>query len=209
MTPMALVIDAFTQALKDDPTAIELDKPLLKSLLNFKKNFINKSEIFLLSNRGSVPEIEIKHDDFLKIDLLEDSTPDPQRVIISGKLDEMKVSKSRLGLDTNGGIIYIYTSNSESLSSIKEFMGLDLTIHGIAHYKANGEINFVDILAFDKYNHSDKYFSKKPSSHHTNQQILFNVKKGKVKNAVTEILGQWPGEENETEFNALITSLKS
>lgn len=209
MTPMALVIDTFRQALKEDSSTLELDKPLLKSLLNFKKNFLNKDEVFLLSNRGSIPEIEIKHEDFKRIGKLEDSIPNPQRVIISGKLDEMKVSKGKLGLDTNDGIVNIYTDNLELISNIKEFMGHDLTIHGVAHYKANGEINFVDILSFDKYRNRDKYFNIKPSSHNTNQQLLFNVEKGKVKNSISDLLGHWPGEENDEEFNNIINSLKS
>ncbi|MGV4414770.1 hypothetical protein [Chryseobacterium sp. T1] len=208
MTPMALVIDSFRQALNDESSGIELDKPLLKSLLKFKKNFINKDEIFLLSNRGSIPEIEIKHEDFQRIIKLEDSIPNPQRVIISGKLDEMKVSKGRLGLETNDGIVYIYTNNSEIISNIKEFMGHDLTIHGIAHYKANGGINFVDILSFDKYKSRDKYFNKKPSTHSTNQQLMFSVEKRKLTNSISELLGQWPGEENDDEFSNLIDSLK-
>lgn len=209
MTPMALVIDVFRKALNMDSSDMDLDKPLLKSLLNFRKNFLNKDEIFLLSNRGTIPEIEIKHTDFLKISKLEESIPNPKNVIISGKLDEMKVSKGRLGLQTNDGIVNIYTNDSGTISHIKEYMGQDLTINGVAHFKTNGDINFIDILSFAKYSSRDNYFNKKPTSHSTSQQVLFQVEKGKVKNSISALLGHWPGEENDEEFFNVLNSLKS
>lgn len=209
MTPMALVIDSFRQALKENPEEIQLDKPLLKSLLNFRKNFINNDEIILLSNRGSISEIELRSNDFLKITKLEESIPDPTRVLISGKLDEMKVSKGRLGLQTNEGLVYIYTTNSETLTSIREFLGKDITINGIGHFKPNGEVSFVDILDFDEYKISDKYFNKKPKALNSVQQVFFQVKENKKRNPISELLGNWPGNESEEEFYDLLRTLKS
>lgn len=208
MTPMALVIDTFKQALKKNTEDAELDKPLLKSLLNFKKNFINNDEIFLLSNRGTIAEIEIKKDDFLKISKLEESIPNPKRVIISGKLDEMKVSEGRLGLQTNDGLVYIYTSDVETISNILEYMGKDITINGTGHFKPNGEVNFVDIIAFEEYKLNDQHFNKKPLAYNSMQQVLHQTKKGKKRNPISDLLGNWPGNESDKEFDDLLKSLK-
>lgn len=77
LTPMALVIVSFKSALSENNEEADLDKPLLKSLMNFKKNFINENEVFYLANRESVGEVRLTKDDFQKISLLEDSIPEP------------------------------------------------------------------------------------------------------------------------------------
>jgi hypothetical protein len=67
LTPMALVIQTFRSALLDDEDKDNLDKPLLKTLLKFKKNFISDNEVFFFSNRQSIPEIEITKNSCLPI----------------------------------------------------------------------------------------------------------------------------------------------
>ena len=208
MSPMALVIDSFRQALDENKSNVDLDKPLLKSLLTFKRNFINEDEIFYLSNRGSIPEVKITKDDFLKISKLEDSIPEPRKVIVSGKLDEMKVSKGKLGLQTLEGIVNIFANNDFIIENIVEFMGKEITISGMAHFKPNGQLSFIDIQEYKKSSENDKYFSKKPFAIDTKQQLLFQVEKKKTLNPLKNIIGQWPGDENDEEFNEILKSLK-
>lgn len=208
MTPMALVIDSFRQALDENENSVDLDKPLLKSLLSFKKNFLNEDEIFYLSNRGTIPEVRITKDDFQKISKLEDSIPEPRKVIVSGKLDEMKVSKGKLGLQTLEGIVNIFTNEKIIIESIVEFMGKEITISGLAHFKPNGQLSFIDIQEFKKSTETDKYFSKKPFAIDTTQQLLFQVEKKKKSNPLKNIIGQWPGDENDEEFNDILKNLK-
>lgn len=208
MSPMALVIDSFRQALDENESNVDLDKPLLKSLLTFKRNFINEDEIFYLSNRGSIPEVKITKDDFLKISKLEDSIPEPRKVIVSGKLDEMKVSKGKLGLQTLEGIVNVFTNNNFIIENIVEFMGKEITISGMAHFKPNGQLSFIDIQEYKKSSENDKYFSKKPFAFDTKQQLLFQVEKKKTLNPLKNIIGQWPGDENDEEFDEILKSLK-
>lgn len=208
MSPMSLVINSFKQALDEDENDIDLDKPLLKSLLNFKKNFLNEDEIIYLSNRGSIPEVRITKEDFQKISKLEDSIPEPRKVIVSGKLDEMKVSKGKLGLQTLEGIVNVFAKESNIINNIVEFMGKDITISGIAHFKPNGQLSFIDIQEFKKFSDTDKYFSKKPIAIDTVQQLLFQVEKKNKSNPLKNIIGQWPGEENDEEFNEILKNLK-
>src|SRR5690606_31886914 len=89
LTPMALVIHSFQTALNEENQDADLDKPLLKSLMSFKKNFISDNEIIYMANRGTIAEVRLTKDDFQKIELLEDSIPEPKKVIVNGQLDEM------------------------------------------------------------------------------------------------------------------------
>ena len=179
LTPMALVIQSFQTALSDDTQNADLDKPLLKSLMNFKKNFISDNQVFYLANRGTIAEVRLTKDDFHKIGLLDDSIPEPKKVIINGQLDEMKVSKGKLGLQTEQGFVLVNNKDGSVIPDIVSFMGKEVTISGMAHFKPNGQLSFVEIEEFSEPGKTDKFFSKKPNAMTAQQQLLFQVKQGK------------------------------
>lgn len=196
LTPMALVINSFRAALLDGEDKDGLDKPLLNSLLKFKKNFISKNEIFYFSNRQSVPAIEITLDDFKKIETLEESIPEPNKVIINGHLDEMKYSKSKLVLITNEGAVNAFASEQRIINGIIGFMGREITVSGTAHYKPVGQLSYIDIQEYYEPGQNDKFFSHKLVAMSTQQQIEFQLKSGKSRNSLTGLTGKWPGDES-------------
>lgn len=188
-SPMSLVINSFHSALNENQIEADIDKPLLKSLINFKKNFISDNEIFYLANRGTVAEVKLTKNDFHKISLLDESIPDPNKVIVNGKLDEIKVSKGRLGLQTENGILTVIAKSESVLNTIFEYIGKEITISGIAHYKPNGQVSFVEVQEFGKPNARDKYFSAKPNAMNAKQQLLFQAKLGKGSDSLAALEG--------------------
>jgi hypothetical protein len=196
LSPMALVIQTFRAALVDEEDKDNLDKPLLKTLLKFKKNFLSDNEVFFFSNRQTIPEVEVTRDDFEKIEHLEESIPEPKRIIISGQLDEMKVSKNRLGLLTQNGPVNVFASDSAVIKGIVNYMGRDVTIAGMAHFKPSGQLSYIEVQEYFEPGVKDGFFSKKPASMNVEQQILFQVKGGKKRNPLADITGKWPGDEN-------------
>lgn len=206
-TPMSLVIQAFHSALSENQNEADIDKPLLKSLLNFKKNFISDDEIFYLANRGTIPELRLTKEDFKKISLLEDSIPEPTKEIINGKLDEIKVSKGRLGLQTEQGIVTVIAKSDAILDAILKYVGKEITISGLAHYKPNGQLSFMEIFEFSEPTESDKYFSKKPIAMIGEQQLLFQIKQGKGKSsldALENIMGLMKDDITDEQFNEML-----
>jgi hypothetical protein len=210
LTPMALVIESFHAALIGHHEDADLDKPLLKSLQAFKANFISDNEIFYLANRGTLAEVKLTKNDFQKINLLEESIPDPNRVIVNGKLDEIKVSKGRLGLQTDKGILTVIAKNESVLNSILEYIGKEITISGMAHYKPNGQVSFVEVQEFGKSSETDKYFSKKPSAMNAQQQLLFQAKQGKGTKTLEALINAQGllDDVSDEEFNEILKSLK-
>tara|TARA_R110002126_G_scaffold103233_1_gene236185 strand:- start:635 stop:1576 length:942 start_codon:yes stop_codon:yes gene_type:complete len=210
LTPMALVIQSFQSALSEDTENADLDKPLIKSLMKFKRNFISDNEIFYLANRGSIAEVKITKNDFQKIGLLEDSIPEPEKVIVNGQLDEMKVSKGELGLQTDQGFVVVNNKDASIIPQLVEFMGKDITIGGLAHYKPNGQLSFVEIQEFSKPGEKDKFFSKKPSAMTANQQLLFQakkIKKASSLDALKSISGLLKDEISDDQFNEMIKEI--
>lgn len=210
LTPMALVIHSFQTAMSEDNQEADLDKPLLKSLMNFKKNFISDNQVFYLANRGSIAEVRLTKDDFHKISLLEDSIPEPRKVIVNGQLDEMKVSKGKLGLQTEQGFVVVNDRDGSVIPNIISFMGKEVTISGMAHFKPNGQLSFVEIEEFSEPGKTDKFFSKKPSAMTAKQQLLFQVKNQKKSSsldALKSISGLLKDDISDEQFQEMLKDI--
>ncbi|MFZ5430340.1 MAG: hypothetical protein ACOZDD_08915 [Bacteroidota bacterium] len=196
LTPMALVIKSFRSALIDSEDKDNLDKSLLKSLIKFKKNFSGKKQIFHLSNRQTVPEIEIKLEDFKKIELLQENTPEPSKVTVLGTFDELKYSKQKVVLVTADGVINASVPDEALFLQMLEYVGKELTITGMAHYKPNGKLSFIEVNNFSEPGKADKYFAKIPQALTIQQQIDFQLKERKSVNPFASLIGKWPGDES-------------
>jgi len=210
LTPMALVISSFQTAINDDSEDADLDKPLLKSLMSFKKNFISDNEIFYMANRGTIAEVRLTKDDFQKIGLLEDRIPEPKKVIVNGQLDEMKVSKGKLGLQTEQGFVNVFANHKSIIENIVGFMGKEVTISGLAHYKPNGQLSFVEIQEYNEPGARDRFFSKKPTAMTAHQQLLFQAKQSKKSSslsALKSISGLLKDEINDKEFEEMLEDI--
>ncbi len=207
LTPMALVIRSFHAALDSEKSEVDIDKPLLRSLMNFKRNFISDNEIFYLANRGTVAEVKLTRDDFKKIKVMEESIPEARNIVIYGELDEMKMSKGKLGLLTEEGSVTLIAKKDTDIKNLLDFMGNEITVRGKAHYKPNGDLSFVEIQDFNTPQEADKYFSSIPVAKNVQQQ-LFNVVKIKAKNnsfdALKGLSGLLKDEISEEQFEEML-----
>ena len=122
-TPMTLVIDSFRQALDYKEEASELDKALLKKLKQFEKVFVSDDETVTMSNRGSIPDLKLKRKDFQKIQILEESIPQPQEILINGIVDELKYTKSRVSIATKEGVVNGILSDELEPEDISKYWG--------------------------------------------------------------------------------------
>ena len=210
LTPMALVIHSFQSALNNEREDADLDKPLLKALMSFKNNFISDNEIFCLANRGTIAEVRLTKDDFQKIGQLEDSIPEPKKVMVNGQLDEMKISKGKLGLQTEQGFVNVLANDKNILENIVRFMGKEVTISGMAHYKPNGQLSFVEIQEYSEPGVRDKFFSKKPTAMTAHQQLTFQAKQTKKSNslsALKSISGLLKDEISDEQFQEMLKDI--
>ncbi|HEX9513686.1 MAG TPA: hypothetical protein VF939_24510 [Puia sp.] len=203
-SPMTLVIESFREALNYKEEANHLDKALLKKLKNFEKIFVSQEESLRFTNRGSIPELELQKIDFRKIQTLEESIPEPQEIIINGVVEELKYSKLRVTIATKEGPVNGILSENFDPADISKYWGKDLTIAGTAHYRPSGKMSFVYIEKIFEPTDTDKYFSKPSKKETVEQQIQRQQKQLRHGNRLSEIVGQWPGDENIEEIiNAL------
>ena len=206
-TPVSLFIHSFQDALDENSSKDNLDKPLLKELKNFKKAWLRPEEMIIFSNQGSLPDLNLEIKSFQKIAVLEDETPNPQSMIINGVVELMEYSKGRVRIITETGAVEAFLGNDLKQEQIQGFWGKDVTIAGTANYRPGGKLGFVMIDRIFKPGKGDEYFSKKKNIETVEQQIQRQWKEGGYKNHLSEIVGNWPGDETDEEFEEMLKML--
>lgn len=205
-TPMGLVMQAFQDALKEDGNEEFLDKPLLHDLQNFKKVFSSTEETITISNRGSMPAVQLTKADLRKIKSLEEQTPDPQSIIVKGLVETLKYTNAKVTVQMEEGRVDAYLPDTIKPATIGKHWGKELTIAGTAHYRPSGRIAYIDIERIFQPGKGDEYFSRKKTSEATDQQIKRQMAEKGFQNNLGDLIGQWPGEES---FEDLLKQLTS
>lgn len=207
-TPMSLFMLAFTEAFDDnDEEKPFLDKPLIKDLIDLKSFFKNDNEELIISNNNVTPTITLKKKDFSKIKQLEESYPEPQNIVVNGKIDMLQHSKSKVTINTEEGTINGILKDASLNSEIKQYWGTEATVHGLGHYKPNGRLDYIEIERIYPSTPEDKYFSKIPFAETAEQQVQKQTIGKSNKNWADEIFGKWPGDETDEEFDKLLDDL--
>ncbi|MCB0520527.1 MAG: hypothetical protein H6577_18810 [Lewinellaceae bacterium] len=196
LTPMALVIQSFHDALAEDGQEEHLDKALLHDLQNFKRVFLAPDETISFSNRGSLPALKLNKKVLNKIKTLEEQTPDPQSVIVKGLVETLKYSNSKVTIQMEEGRVDAFLPDTIKPVTIGKHWGKELTIAGIANYRPSGRIAYIQIEKIFQPGKGDDYFSRKKSSESTEHQIKRQHSEQQFQNNLGEIIGQWPGEES-------------
>jgi len=208
LTPMALVIKVFAAALHEDADKNLIDEPLIDELLKFKRFFHTDTEKVLLTNRSTVPEIEFSRKEIDKIENLYKTIPQPQKTLITGVVDEMKYSREQVILTTRDNQKVVVLVAKERLGELKQFFGQHIAINGMAYFKPGGQLSYVQMEAFGEADENmRKMFSKKPHKMSMQQQIALQLREGKKPNPLPDIIGKWPGDETDEEFEQMLKAL--
>jgi hypothetical protein len=179
-TPMSLIIESFQDALNPESNGEMLDKKLLKDLQGFKKVFLNEAHTMQLSNRGSMPDVELRLRDFSRLKQIEDTIPKPQLVMVSGRVEELKFSKAKVTFIPDKGRPFTgFLGEDVAPAEMAKFWGQKATIRGTAHFKPNGTMAYVEIAKVSLATETDAYFSRTPRRETAAQQIERQLQEGK------------------------------
>jgi hypothetical protein len=206
LTPVSLFMNAFKEAVKDNPSSDLLDKPLLNELKRFKKALLSDEEEMVFTNRGTIESLTLNKETFTKVKVLEKELPDPQSVIINGKVDLLKFSNQKVTIQTAEGMVDGFLGEGIATEEIGNYWGKEITISGKAHYKPGGK-PVIEIERIFSPSDKDSYFSKRPKSETIEQQIERQLREGKKPNSLADVVGKWPGDETDEEFEELLKML--
>jgi len=129
-----------------------------------------------------------------------------QKVIITGLIEKIKFSYKKILLLINNNEKILITITKEQFQKLKIFLGKEIVVIGTAYFNSNGELLYIKMENFIESNEKFKnMFSKKPYNKRNMQEILFNNKE-KI-NSIYNIIGKWPGDETDEEFEEILRSL--
>lgn len=190
-TPMALVMECFRDALNPESGGEMLDKPLLRDLQYFKKVLVNESQLVEFSNRGSQPNLRLSMSDFTRLKTIEEQTPNPQAVVISGIVEELKFSKAKVTfIPDKGRPITGFLGETVPASEMAKYWGQKVSIRGTAHFRPNGQMNFVEISKVSLATSGDNFFSRPVLRETVAQQM---ERQAASKKTIGNPLGQFIG----------------
>ncbi|MCE7054808.1 hypothetical protein LZF95_08995 [Algoriphagus sp. AGSA1] len=199
-------MESFKEALENPDKSELLDKPLLRNLLSFKKSFLNDNEVFSIKNEGSIEGLTLLKSDFKKIQITETEIPSPEPVVVNGRIEELKYSTQKVKILTEEGLVDAFLSEDFNPQDIIPWWGKNATVTGIMHYKPGKRFS-IEIERIFEQESGDDFFSKRPKHENLEEQINRQIAEGKDLNPLKFIVGTWPGEESDEEFDALLKSL--
>lgn len=131
-----------------------------------------------------------------------------KKVVINGVIDEIKDSRNQLVLVTeNKERVVVVVERHFDIREISRFFGKEITLTGKAHFQPGGQLSYLLLEEFAQPVKADRYFSKKPRQISVQQQIAMQLRKGKKANPLADIIGKWPGDETDEEFERMLDDL--
>lgn len=208
-TSMSLVIKSFQAALSEEPDKY-LDRPILSDMKKLDRVLKHADERIILSSGRAESTIILAREDFSKIKILEEKTPEPSRTVVLGIVDLLEHSSSRVKIRlADGNIATGYLTEELREGNVQEFWGKEATLTGTAYYRPSGKLAYLHIDQVDAPGEHDALFRRLPKSETVEQQISRQQREGKKANPLPELVGQWPGEETDEEFEAMLKLLRS
>lgn len=137
-----------------EPQASEmLDKYLLQQITGFEKILDNEqSQIALVSNgQSKTRKVTIRKETLKKVSITEQKIPDSVKTTVTGVLDVMRHQKRQMEIITsNEQRIRAFPGNKYNIKNLNTFFGEKVKITGLAHFKTDRSLKFIEILDIRK-----------------------------------------------------------
>jgi len=139
----------YDKAISQPESTGMLDKYLLQKITEFDKILDNdNSEINLISNSQSqVKSVSIKKETLERVQITEQKTRESVKTSITGTLDVMRHKKEQMEIVTTGDQrIRAFPGKNMNIKNLKTFFGENVKITGMAHFKTDGNLKFIEII---------------------------------------------------------------
>lgn len=146
---LSLVSYVFDKAVREPKSSAFLDKYLLKQIIGFNKILDNEhSEIGLISNGKSVMKfVSIRKETLDQVSITEEKTRESVKTAVVGTLDVLRNKKKQLEIVTGKDErIRAIPGDKINIKNLKKFFGEKVKITGLAHFKIDGNLKYIEIL---------------------------------------------------------------
>lgn len=138
---------ALHKAINDEGHSHLLDKHLLRQMTSLGKALPNDQSVMEIYTGKNKTPFSLHKDNINRIKKVEENTPESVKTSISGKLDVMKHSNSRLEILTEGKRINAFPTEGMHLDQMLGHFGHDIIVTGMAHFQPSGQLNSFEIMS--------------------------------------------------------------
>jgi len=189
----------YDKAINQPESSVLLDKYLLQKITAFNKLLDNdNSEISLISNGHSrVRTVTINKKMLERVRVTEQSTRENVKTSVIGILDVMRHKKEQMEIVTDGDKrIRAFPGSNLKIKNLKSYFGEKVRVTGLANFKPDGHLKFIEILDIQKADIEDRV---------AEELTLTNFKDIDLKRLVKE--QKWQG-FNEGQFKQTIKDME-
>lgn len=205
-TALTLAIEALSSAFDVQSDNKWYDRSMYDSIADLRKTLRNDTESWELSNQKAESRVEISYKNLTALKKIKLKIPQAKESTISGELQRLSSNSKaerKAKIKSQTGIIDAVLADHIDSSDFGAFFGRHIVVEGTAHYR--NETDFVlEVERFRTTQPGDEIFSY-VGGESIEAQIERQQRSGASHNPLSEIAGQWPGDET---YEELIAELK-
>lgn len=202
-TALSIVSRSLIETAKKNYNSDYFDAGLLKSFSSFEfflKKYSSSIDITTTKSRKEDFSFDVKKIE--KISLIEQSIPEPRKIVINGFFDLIEHSEGKYRLKVKTGETITGEIDRELIDKEKMRLlwGKEVTIKGWAEFTPKNKIRYIKADLIKEFEKGDEFLNY--SAHiQENLFVAEKVSKGLTKvNPLKEIWGKWPGDESADEI---------
>jgi hypothetical protein len=162
-TALSLAMLAYQKAISDERTTDLLDKSLLGEMMTFKEILAKGDGQIEMDCPSNGRKLILNKKSFDQIRKLEDTTPAPLKIKLSGKLDVLKHTHSMVEIVARQKRVKVKLPEKVNFDELKPLFGKNVTITGIANYNPAYQLVSIMLLDIKGEDEPDSFFRNIPS----------------------------------------------
>jgi hypothetical protein len=192
--------DAESENLDSD----RFDRGVLDSFAHFGRFFRHADSLEIIRKDRKEPSFKITPASVAHVEKLRAKTPEPQTMVVSGKLDQITYKTGRFLMELPGGAQLRGRVHPEFLDTedLRNVWGKKVSVKGPVHFKPSGAARFVDAEILKLMEASEEIFERLPVAVQIEAPFAGLLQAARSTVEVSEFWGQWPGNENIEELLA-------
>ncbi len=206
-TAMSLLSRSVSDATSEQLESEYYDRGVLNALLSFRsplKKYM--SELEVNSKIRERDNFKIGREELEKISHMETETPQSHAIVVAGLFDLIEHARRQFQLELEDGQKVRGRADSPLITEgkMRGLWGKKVTIKGTAHFNASRKVRFIEAQIIKPFEVGEEIFQNITESKSPHRLIEELKRKQGTKSPLTEIWGQWPGEESIDEILSVL-----
>ncbi len=180
------------------------DRGVLEGFSRFGRFLGRIDSLEICRQDGKESPFNLTSESMNHVEKLLSKTPEPQTLVVSGKLEQITHKTGQFLLELPGGAQLRGRAHPEFLSAeeMRELWGKKVSVKGPVHFKPSGAARFLEAEILKIMEPAEEVFERLPIAVQLEAPFAGVVQAARIPVEISEIWGQWPGEESIEELLA-------